>query len=179
MLRKYLSCQAAPSSEQADLPEEQPGETGESGSTQIASEPNPDETCSTEGDQPPIDWAEVMHVCGDEEIVKGVAEAILADGPRCIQNIAEAIKAENAADVRSYAHRLKGAALSISAGLLADKAYALECAGDNQDMAAAVGLFDEVKNEFEKLQSCLSKTDWTETAKQLQQCGSEELLQSG
>ena len=178
-IRKHIACQAAPSSEQADLPEAQPGETCNSCSTQIASETTSDETVNAQGDEQPVDWAEVMRICGDEEIFKVVAEAILADGPRCIQNIAEAIKAENAPDVRSYAHRLKGAALSISAGPLADKAYGLECAGDRRDMAAAVGLFDEVKNEFEKLQSCLSKTDWTEKAKQLQQCGSEQLLQSG
>jgi len=173
-LGKYLSCQAAPSSEQADLPEAQPGETGGSCSTQIASETASDETVNAQDDEQPIDWAEAMRVCGDEEIVKSVAEAILADAPRCIDNIEEAIKEDIASDARLYAHRLKGAALSISAKPLAEKAYALECAGDRRDMAAAVGLFEEVKNEFEELRSCLAEHDWTEKAKQLQQCGCEK-----
>ena len=125
-----------------------------------------------------LDWAEAMKICGDEDVVRKLAVIILDDGPRSIELIAEAIKGDNAEDVRLYAHRLKGAALSFSAKDLAEKAYDLEKVGSAGDMAAAPGLFEQVKREFEKLESFLSEPDWVETARHQAESSSRELLET-
>lgn len=117
-----------------------------------------------------IDWASVMSICDSEDIVKGVAEAVLEDGPRNIELIAKAIRREDNKAVRLNAHRLKGAALTIGARRLSDKAYRLECAAEKEDMATLICLFDDVQDEFKKLVSFLSKPDWLETAKKQKAC---------
>ena len=92
--------------------------------------------------------------------------AILEDGPRSISAIKEAIRASNAAGVRLYAHRLKGAAIAVGAADLSEKSYSLECAGENSDMEQVPDLFEDVQEEFEKLALFLSDTNWREIAKQ-------------
>jgi len=113
----------------------------------------------------PIDWNAVKGICGDESVIREIASAILEDGPRSINAIKEAIRARNAAGVRLYAHRLKGAAIAVGATDLSEKAYCLECAGQNSDMEQIPGLFADVQDEFEKLALFLSDTNWREIAK--------------
>ncbi len=117
-----------------------------------------------------IDWPCVMSICGSEDVVKAIAAAILEDGPRNIESIADAARRQDNKAVRLNAHRLKGAALTIGAGRLSEKAYRLECAAEKEDMAALAGLFDDVQDEFKKLVSFLSKSDWIETAKKQKGC---------
>jgi len=113
-----------------------------------------------------IDWGTVIGVCGDEGIVKGIAGAILEDGPRSIGLIAEGLKSEDAGEVRLYAHRLKGAALTMGAVRLSEMAFGLECAADDGDLSTSASLFEDVRSEFEKLAFFLSEPGWIEKAKQ-------------
>jgi len=113
-----------------------------------------------------IDWASVTNICDDETVIKEIAKAFLEDGPQTVSSIADAIKAKKPADVQLYAHKLKGAALTIGANRLSETAYRLECAGQKKDIAEAGSLFDDVRSEFEKLVSVLSQADWIEIAKQ-------------
>ena len=113
-----------------------------------------------------VDWEIIRSICEDENVLREIASAILEDGPRSINAIQEAIDAKNAAGVRLYAHRLKGAAVAIGATVLSEKSYSLECAGQNSDMSGVAELFEDVQNEFEKLALFLSDPQWVELAKQ-------------
>lgn len=112
-----------------------------------------------------IDWATLMDVCGDESVIKEIVTISIKDVDEAMGLLAEAIETGNSADVALYAHRLKGVAMTMGAHLLSEGAYQLECAGNKEDMAAAVTLIEQVKEEFEKVRSFLSRADWIETAK--------------
>ena len=51
----------------------------------------------------------------------------------------------------------------------------LECAGRENNVAAAGPLFDELKREFERVMSFLSRADWIEVAKQEKMITAEKL----
>ena len=54
----------------------------------------------------------------------------------------------------------------LAAEQLGEKAYRLECAGDQGDIETAASLFDDLKDELERVISFLSRADWIEAAKQ-------------
>jgi len=113
-----------------------------------------------------ISWSSIMKACGDEDLVVEIIEIFLDDAPRSIELAAGAIEAGDPEEVKLYAHRLKGAARHVAAIKLSEKAYRLERAGREKDMAIAARLFEQVRDEFEKVASFLSQSDWIERAKQ-------------
>ena len=112
-----------------------------------------------------IDWSKLMDVCGHESVIKEIVVISIKDVDETVGLLAEAMETGNSADVALYAHRLKGVAMTMGTHLLSERAYQLECAGNEEDMAAAVTLIEQVKEEFEKVRSFLSRADWIEIAK--------------
>ena len=123
------------------------------------------DVCNTEA---VISWSSIMKACGDENLVKEIVEIFLDDAPRSLELAAGAIEAGDPEGVKLYAHRLKGAARHIAAKELSEEAYRLERASREKDMAIAARLFEQVRDEFEKVVSFLSQSDWIERAKQLE-----------
>ena len=113
----------------------------------------------------PINFAAVKSICSDENVIKGVVAAILEDGPQSIELIEQAIKAQNSEDVQLYAHRIRGGAMTVGAERLSQKAHRLECSGEGKNIAAAALLFEDVREEFEKVAAFLSQPDWIEIVK--------------
>ena len=114
-----------------------------------------------------IDWKSLMDVCSsNENIIQTVMQAFVNDGPSSIKSIMSALEAGNSENIRLYAHKLKGAAMTVGAGYLSEKAYRLEHAGKEGDIAAAEKLLPEVKDEFEKVMSFLSSENWMQKAKE-------------
>ncbi|MHC4762248.1 MAG: response regulator, partial [Planctomycetota bacterium] len=113
-----------------------------------------------------ITWSAIMETCGDEDMIKGIVKIFLKDAPQCVELIADAIKTQNPKDIKLYAHRLKGSSEHITARQLSEIAYRLECAGEKEDIEEAALLFDDIKDEFQKVIAFLSKADWIEVAKQ-------------
>jgi len=165
-VHKYLCSEGKVPNERTNSAKRRSDKVGKSCSGEKSSEGKSERGAEVESGEALIDWAAATNICDDETVIKEIGEAFLEDGPQTIKSIAEAIKAENPADIQLYSHKLKGAALSIGATRLPDAAYRLECAGQEKDTATAASLFDEVKNEFEKLVSFLSEADWIERAKQ-------------
>ena len=165
IIRKYLAPDKAKLSGQIEEAKVQVDELHQLCSDELTAETRLYSESAEDG-QCLIDWEVIKDICGDENIIKEIASAILEDGPRSINAIKEAIDAKNAAGVRLYAHRLKGAAVAIGASVLSEKAYNLECAGRNSDLAGVAELFENVQDEFEKLALLLSDPQWIELAKQ-------------
>jgi len=113
-----------------------------------------------------ITWSAIMETCGDEDMVEEIVKIFLKDAPRCVELIADAIKNKNLKDLKLYSHRLKSTAGHVAAKQLSAIAYHMECAVDEKDIEAAALLFDDVKDELQKVMAFLSRDDWIEMAKQ-------------
>ena len=79
--------------------------------------------------------------------------------------LTEMVKANNAEQIRFYAHAITGAGRNVGARRLSDIPNQLECAGKENDMEAFASLFEDVKSELETVMSFLSRDDWIELAK--------------
>jgi len=112
-----------------------------------------------------IDWNYLLDLCDDESIIKETVAMFLKDSPKCIHSITGAVESENSKYVKLYAHSLKGAALSVGARELSQKAYALELAAQEKNIKAFAALFEEVHSEFDKLALFLASPDWPQQLK--------------
>ena len=120
-----------------------------------------------------LDWAKLANHTGNEaSFIEDIVEAWLEESPAHIVALAEAIKAENAEEVSSLAHAIKGSAATISANYLAEAALQLEIAGREENLENAEAMFVDIQEEFEKVKSFLSQSNWVEIARQ--QCKTRE-----
>ena len=115
-----------------------------------------------------ISWDFIIKICGDEEIAKEVVKMFLNDSPHCVKSMTEAVQAQDAKLIKLYAHSLKGAASHIGAVELSQRAYQLECAGRDKNIEQAIVLFEQIQEEYEKIISFLSQSNWIELAMQNQ-----------
>ncbi len=166
IIRKYLPSESTAPAERIDSLKSRVDELGQLCSSEKSPEVQPTKSADARKKESIIDWASIVEVCGDEDVIKDIVEIFLEDGPLCIESIADAIKVKKPADIQLYAHKLKGAASHVSATRLSQTAYHLECAARKKDMAAAALLFEDVQAEFKKVASFLSRADWIEIAKQ-------------
>jgi len=122
-----------------------------------------DDACNSKGT---ISWAALMQAYGQESMIEDIVTIFLEDGPQCVESLADAVKTQKPKDISLYAHRLKGLAGHVTAKRLLEKAYRLECAGREEDVDVATSIFEEARDEFEKVVSFLSEADWIERAKE-------------
>ncbi|MHC4461366.1 MAG: CBS domain-containing protein [Planctomycetota bacterium] len=166
IIRKYLPAESTALAERIDSVKSQIDELGQLCSGEKPPEGPPTKSADTRKKENIIDWASIVEVCGDEDVIKEIVEIFLQDGPLCIESIADAIKVKKPADIKLYAHKLKGSASHVGATQLYQTAHHLECAARKKEMATTDSLFEDVKAEFEKVISFLSRDDWIEIAKQ-------------
>jgi signal transduction histidine kinase/CheY-like chemotaxis protein/HPt (histidine-containing phosphotransfer) domain-containing protein len=114
----------------------------------------------------PVDCTTIMKNYQDEELIKKVVKVFLAEGPQILESLAEAVREKDSKNIKFYAHKLNGMARHMCARQLSEKILPLECAGREDNTESVAALFDEMKSEFEKVFSFLSKADWIEAAKQ-------------
>lgn len=114
----------------------------------------------------PIDWSVISRYFEDKDTLMQVVRIFTEDSPQTIRDLAAAIQAQRSQDIQLHAHSLKGVSALIGAEQLRQRAWQLECAGAERNTAAFEVLFDETKEEFDKLMSFLSRADWVETAKE-------------
>lgn len=164
-LSKYLSSGKDAISSEVETAKAQIDELSELISEPTSQEGLPTEASRNLGFENIIDWPSLVERLGDEESIKEIILIFLTDVKERIEMLTEAMKASDAEGIKSYAHALKGAAANVGVKRLSDIAYRLECAGREENMAAATPLFDELKDESEKVVTFLSRTDWIEIAK--------------
>lgn len=116
-------------------------------------------------DEKVISWAMIMDICGYEDIVEKIIKSNLKDARDTVKLLAKAIKSGCSKDIILYAHRLKGVAMTMGAVSLSDAAYRIEEIVEEKGIEPAACLFAEVQDEFEKVISFLSRSDWIEKAK--------------
>jgi signal transduction histidine kinase len=112
-----------------------------------------------------IDWNNAMKYCGSEEVIGRIANSIVENGNDDLIKLQEAIKFGRAKDVVLYSHRIKGNALTLGAGKLAQKALLVEHAGQENNISKASLLAGELEHELRFFILAVSKQDWMEKAK--------------
>jgi len=128
---------------------------------------NPDwiEIAKQQNDEKIIDWQEFIDRVGDETLITKIISVFLDKYPQQIEKLRTAVEVSNAEDVRSLTHALKGAAASMGAKPLSQAAYQLELTAKENKKEAFQTLFENIKAEFEKLRTFVSRDNWIEIAK--------------
>jgi PAS domain S-box-containing protein len=112
-----------------------------------------------------INWAKVVAVGIDEQIIKEVMPTYLVSNREHMQGLITAVKAANATDVVSHAHAIKGAGRNLGMVQLSKVAMQLETMARRGDLSKAEDLLKSIIFEFDRLEKFVSQPDWIEIAK--------------
>ena len=113
-----------------------------------------------------INIEQLINILGDEETIKEIIPTYIKDNEKHFEELTEAIQNNDSESIRRHAHAIKGAGRNFGAVCLAEIADKLELAGLANDMYSAQSSYEELKVEFTKLMTFISKPDWIEIAKQ-------------
>ena len=103
-----------------------------------------------------IDWMKaVEQFGGDENVLSELAELFLSECPGLESGLLEAIDARNSADLRRYAHTLKGSAGVFLAQATVSAAQRLEQMGRDEDMAGVEEAWTALAAELERMKAAL------------------------
>jgi two-component system, sensor histidine kinase and response regulator len=94
---------------------------------------------------------------GDVQALDEVVGLFLAESPGMIADIRDALDRENAPDLQSAAHSLKGALHSMAAPEAAAAAQGLEAAARAGELSGAAGLFADLEEKIERLQRTIGQ----------------------
>lgn len=161
-IRKHLPLKEDSSRERSDSAESHADEFMEPGSDQVSQVAQSSEIHGNSEDI--IDWDQLISRLVDTELVKEVTPIFLDDNKERFDKLTDAMQLGDTEAVKLYAHAIRGAGGNFGAKRLSEIARRLECAGTGNDMEAAVPLFEELKIEFEKVISFISRPDWIEIA---------------
>ena len=164
-VRKYLPPVNDTLSKKANLVKSQVDELTKLCSVSVAQESNLKESAGVEDFKEILNWEEIISRLGDEELISEIVPIFLKDNKERLEMLAKAVKAGDAKAIKLYAHAVRGAGRNFGAKQLSDVAYRLECAGRENDVQAAVPIFNELKAKLGKVMMFLSQTDWIEIAK--------------
>ncbi|MCB1164309.1 response regulator [bacterium] len=100
--------------------------------------------------------AALDRVAGDIELLIELAGMFMEDVPNMLAEIESAVRNGDSDGLRKSAHTLKGAVSNFSAQNAQDAAWALEQIGRSGDLSEAVGAYNLLRQEIERLQPLLS-----------------------
>ena len=112
-----------------------------------------------------IDWSALIEICGYENMVSEIVKINLTDVVKGLDGLKKAAEQSKASDVTFFAHKLRGASLTMGALALAEIAHQVECCQEDTAAQYALERLGDLKNELDKVESFLSQPDWIEIAK--------------
>jgi len=102
--------------------------------------------------------AELLERVGeDHDLMRELLKEVLEALPNRLDDIKKAQENNNAKEIHSLAHSIKGMAGNIAAPRLKETAYKLETLGANRDLSGVEELISELENEIEFLKTELKK----------------------
>jgi len=108
---------------------------------------------SVDSNLPIFDRSDLLsRMMDNEELVKVVLDAFMADASSLIHDIEQAEAVNDSAALTMAAHSLKGAAANISALQLSDLSAKIEMSSRSNDLETAKKLVPLVRPSFEKLE---------------------------
>ncbi len=165
VLKKYLSPENVSLAEDADSEKVQHDELIQSDSGQESLQTDSFSSAAGDDTETPIDWSTIVNNLGNEEAIMDVTEGFTEEALQTIESLNEAVKVKNSEDVQLYAHSLRGTSAMIGANRLRENARQLECAGEERNTEVFDSLFNDVKEDCDKVMAFLSEENWLETAK--------------
>ncbi len=114
-----------------------------------------------------IDWASLLDICGEEDMVEELVKASVDDATQCIALLNQAVTARDIKTIELYAQRLKGVSMVMGAATLTPLAYALEQAGTQGCLEDIPRLFALTQKTFDQVSTFLSHNNWIQMARQL------------
>jgi HPt (histidine-containing phosphotransfer) domain-containing protein len=117
-----------------------------------------------------IDWNQIAGRGLDEETITEVMPTYMEEKKKRLQQLISAVKNSNVEGVRMHAHAMKGAARNLGITKLSEIAGSLENMAKEEKLSGAEELLREIKKEFGKLESFVSKPNWIEIAKEQATC---------
>jgi HPt (histidine-containing phosphotransfer) domain-containing protein len=94
---------------------------------------------------------------GDSAMASEVAKGFLLDMPKQIAELESALSASNASSAERRAHRIRGAAATVSGCSMADVAGALEETSKVGDLSRASALCSNLRGEFARLKTSIDR----------------------
>ena len=121
---------------------------------------SPDDENSTAMSDDPLDHDEaVEQFGGNRALLHTVTDRFLRDLETVIPRLREAIARQDAEVVRREAHKIRGAAASLTAMPLAAAAERLESLGETSELSRAGEALDVFEEEFQRLRRFVSGSD--------------------
>jgi len=98
---------------------------------------------------------------GDQELLAEILEAFLSTVADDVQILKQAIDRKSALSIERYAHKIKGGALNIAAGLLSDAALSIEKAGRKKSLEHIEQKFRDLEYELARLEAAVTHDQTT------------------
>lgn len=114
---------------------------------------------------PILMWDRLIARIGDEDLVRELMPVCIQDNRTRLAALSEAVEAKDAANVKLYAHAIKGSSANLGAERLSEAAKRLEHSAAGGDLGRAEESLREIRAHSERLESFVSQADWIETAK--------------
>lgn len=128
---------------------------------------DPSQPTAHDADEAPtIMWERLISRIGDEGLVRELMPVCIQDNRTRLAALIEAVEAKDAANVKLYAHAIKGSNANLGAERLSEAAKSLEHLAAAGDLSRAEELLQEIRTQFERLETFVSQPDWVEKAKQ-------------
>ena len=112
-----------------------------------------------------IDWQDLVDRLEDEELIIELVPEFLENDEQYLEHIATAISSDDAKLLQMSAHTLKGAATTVGAVALSQKAKTLELLAEQLKLDNLESIIEEIRVELDKVRNFLAKPNWPEIAK--------------
>jgi len=151
----YLSSKQEVSSQTTDSATVPPHESTPLCSEQSSSQPRSGESNNSDDLTEIIDWDRLIDKMGGEAAIKEIVPAYIRDSAKHINKLSQAMEQADCASIALHAHVIKGVGRNLSIERLSDIAGQMENAGREDDIEAAILLFNGLKDEVDAVLTAL------------------------
>lgn len=113
-----------------------------------------------------IDFEQLISRVVDEDLIGEIMPVCVDDNRQRLEMLAEAVGKNDGESIKSCAHSIKGSAANLGAMRLSEPACRLEQLASEGDLSKARELLEEIRTEFDKLETFVGRPDWMQTAKE-------------
>jgi len=102
----------------------------------------------------PVDLQRLRDVCGHApDTIRKIADLYLEQGAELLPAMEKAIRNNDAKDLRSIAHRFRGASLSCGSNSIVPFLNELEQMGNRGNLEAALAVYEKASSQFDRIRS--------------------------
>jgi PAS domain S-box-containing protein len=107
-----------------------------------------------------IDGPTLKEIYDRPEIIYEIMDAFLQEAPQTVERMSDAVRRRDTEDLRRWAHKLKGSALTVAAKALADASLGLEKAAEEGRIGAFTAGLSDVEGQWIRVRAFVSQPDW-------------------